>query len=75
MLLAVPFWRVKVVVPDAPDQVTLNGAPAVRSEKEGFVKLRVANVVSIPNAKRRRHAGNMDNRLEDIYMTRPQLTP
>jgi hypothetical protein len=30
------------VVPEAPDQVNVNGSPAVRPDNEGFVKARAA---------------------------------
>ena len=44
-----PFCKVRVVVPEAPDQVNVNGSPAVRPDNEGFVKARAA--ATLPIAK------------------------
>lgn len=55
ILLAVPFCSVRVVVPNAPDQVRLNGAPAVRPASEGFVNARLALHLAIIKVQARKN--------------------
>ncbi len=57
-VLVVSFCKVSVVVPEAPDQVTLKGAPAVIPASDGFLNPTAAAVLPIANAETRHICSN-----------------